>query len=222
MEVIDEEGKKYNTRDLELLSTVGKSSIVYKVDSDKVLKVTDDFTPIRERYLEIVDELRSEEYSCLIKILSLVKYNDNVCGTLSLRYKHDNNLLHLSIDELLSAIFKLEEDINRLSSKKIVFYDVFDSANCFVCNNQFVVIDCWDFFEKTHATIEEIKKYNQYYLKTLIVELLLEKTRLYELCDFLLTLGEEIDSDKTVVRQFEKHLRKINTSLYNHFYLDNN
>lgn len=215
--LIDETGREYDLEKLELLDNSGTEADVYKVDSDKILKVTKSLGPIRTSFLNVVDELRSGGYSFLAEIISLVKYNDKVCGNLSIRYTHDNNLLLMSIDDLLASISKLENDVDKLSNKKIIFEDVLDSYNCFVSNGQFVVVDYWDFFEDLSKSLEEIKKQNRNRLKNLINYMLLEECKSAVLTDFLHAIYHQIDLSKPIEPQFEKQFSKIHTSLYEHF-----
>ena len=216
MGLIDETGREYDLDKLEFLDD-GCEADVYKVDSDKILKVTQSLDPIKARFLNVVDELRNGEYSCLAEIISLVRYNDKVCGNLSFRYMHNNTLLFMPIDVLLTAISELENDIDRLSNKRIMFDDVLDSYNCFISNSQFVVVDYWDFFENQFKTFEEIKTQNRNNLKNLINNMLLEECKSDVLADFLHAIYHRIDSSKSIEPQFEKHFSKIHTSLYEHF-----
>lgn len=215
MILFDENGQSYNTSELQILSRIGTTAVVYMVDSDKILKVAINPLYIKKDVKTISHILKNGDYSCFIKILSEMKYDNQLYGYLSKRYYDENYLLFLPIDTLLEAIANLEKEVETLSKKNILIYDASTEDNFFIVNNQFMIVDIWDFHIVDSSKQNIIT--NREILIELILSALIKECENAYLREFIISTTEKIDKEKPLQTQYKKYLRNIDTNLYTHF-----
>lgn len=219
MVLVDKAGKLYDPSDLELLSNIGTTANVYKLNDNEVLKVSKSPFGISPDVVDINNNFFEKTFSFLENRELLMDVEKGVpMAYISKRYEESGiPLLFEEKERFLEIIASLDADFQKMSEAKIYLYDCFLRVN-FILSNSLTIIDTWGFnFDGDYDLVAKNRHLINVLIEEAIISDIMQQSYYKDVCEYFAAIKPQLDVTKELEPQYRRLLKDVDSRLVYHF-----